>query len=423
MNLIYKSSLRILVFFSLFACNPQAQQSLLGTPQPCTDASCAQTDATSIAGDLSIDPENSVTSQNVEKGNLVEIAGTCKDLGRKNNRIIVEAFHIEDDESILPYVNNSISSNCQINILGLTTAQQCFFVTHGNGLLETGQTYPQCINGRFSFQVRLGDVSKVGATVKSYLVRMKIRTTDGVTSESGWARTTVQRNISPPNFSVTINSQSNRCEVKIEPYKFKDATNATDNIPSITYAIKRQEVGYTAAYAQNPAVLTTPPPDRLSGFFPYNVDFIDFGDSIANFYDGRGFAYSALTPTVALSLQPGVKYNYYVQARAGADDSAISAVKTCEIEAPIIAGSYVGSVCSLTLTSGAVAGMQYQWAYSTSAHWTDNSPTSGNIIACGSGPSCTYTMPSAGTFYTSVRTHNGGGFYGKWQSLEAACKQ
>ncbi len=420
----------ILTFLSLaISCNPQGQKSLLSSGAECDTSVCTQSTATKIEGDLSIDPNSSQTTVNIEKGDIVEIAGTCKDLGRKNNRIIVEAFHVEDDESILPYVNNTISPNCQFNILGLLSSQQCFFVDHGNALVETGQLYPQCINGRFNFKVRLGSVSKSGATFKSYLVRMKLRTTDGITSESGWARTTVVRKLSPPTFTVLASGTLSRCEVKIEPYKFKDSA-AVENIPNITYAIKRQAIGTDASGAQSPAAIPVVPADRLAGFFPADFSQIDQGDSIANFYDGGVAAYTVLSPTIAVNPQPGVKYNYHTQAQAGADLSEISTAKICQMQPPTInATTSVGGgfvLCNMNLVTGAVPGFNYYWAYSTIPKWTSNSnPVGTAISSCNPIPpslSCTFDMTALGkgTYYVSVRTELGG-FYGKWNTLEVPC--
>ena len=402
------------------SCNPQETKSLLTTFEVCSE-DCTTAEQTQIEGELSIDPENSQMSFNVDKGNLVEISGTCKDLGRKNNRIIVNAFEVEDDESGLPYVDNTISSSCQTNVLGMTTAQQCVFVTHGKGLTESGQVYPQCINGRFSFMVRVGNVSKVAAVVKNYLVRMKLRTTDGLTSESGWARTAIKREVSVPNFTLTTDSTNLRCEVKTEGFKFKHSPFDTDNIPDITYMVKRDSSGYSAAGA----VLTQAKANRFSAFQSYSdLSQSDFGDSVANFYDD-GLTHIVLSLNPSGPPQPGVKYNYYVQARAGADDSAESSAKVCEQPAPFL-GSVTTSatVCSVSLTTGANSAFQYIWNYSTAANWT-SAQANGSATGCGTLPeTCNFTMPvTPGTYFVAVRTFDiATSTYGKW-SNEVQCKK
>ncbi len=421
-----KSKYILPVFFGFLffqSCNPQETKSLLTTFQICTD-NCTTAEQTKIEGELSIDPENSQMSFNVDKGNLVEISGTCKDLGRKNNRIIVNAFEVEDDESGLPYVDNTISPNCQTNVLGMTTAQQCVFVTHGKSLTESGQVYPQCINGRFSFMVRVGNVSKVSTVVKNYLVRMKLRTTDGLTSESGWARTAIKREVSVPNFTLTTDPTNLRCEVKTEGFKFKHSPFNTDNIPDITYMVKRDGSGYTAAGA----VLTQAKANRFSAFQSYSdLSRSDSGDSVANFYDDGQTTHLVLGVFPVGPPQPGVKYNYYVQARAGVDDSAESSAKVCELPAPFLGAVTTSpTVCSVTLSSGANSAFQYFWNYSTSPNWTVPAQAGGTPApGCGTGPNdCNFTMPATpGTYHVAVRTYDiATGTYGKW-SNEVQCKK
>ncbi len=413
----------ILCFLFFQSCNPQETKSLLTTFQVCTE-NCTTADQTQIEGDLSIDPENSQMSFNVDKGNLVEISGTCKDLGRKNNRIIINAFEVEEDESGLPYIDNTISPNCQTNVLGMTTTQQCVFVTHGKGLTESGQVYPQCINGRFSFLVRVGNVSKVATVVKNYLIRMKLRTTDGLTSESGWARTAIKRVISVPNFTLIRDSTNLRCEIKTEGFKFKHApfANVPDNIPDITYMVKRDSSGFSAAGA----VLTQAKANRFTTFQSYSdLSQSDFGDSVANFYDD-GLTHIVLSLNPSGPPQPGVKYNYYVQASDGTDESAESSAKVCEQPAPFLGTVTVtgGTVCSVSMSSGGNAAFQYIWNYSTTANWT-SAQANGSATGCGITPdTCNFTMPvTAGTYFVAVRTFDiATSTYGKW-SNEVQCKK
>jgi hypothetical protein len=422
--------------FSSLSCNPQAAKSLLSGPDSCVDSVCSQNSKTEITGELSL-TQNSTATQNIEQGDLLEVSGTCVDLGRREQRILVQVLPVDDDPAVMPYIDNSISKKCQLNTVGLLTTQQCIFVSLGNGLTEvdstTGDTrlYPQCVNGKFSFKVRLGTVSKVSGTIKNYLVRTKMRTINPV-GETGWNETKVTRKLSAPKFSLISKPQQNICQIRIEPYKFKDAVLAQENIPNILYSIRQQAVGYTATGSQNPAVIPSTPPLRLggSGFFPFDVTQIDLGDSIANFFDGRTNPFVVLAGTVPVSIQPGVKYNYTVQARAGADDSVLSSSQTCELPIAINIGSSTGLVCSLPLALGsAVPGFLYEWQYSTVPGWTSSNGNGQGFIPCATDPAvpCNFSLAagsfaSGGTYYAAVRTFDGGAFYGKW-SNEVACKK
>lgn len=427
-------------FLLLQSCNPQETKSLLTTFEICSD-NCTTAEQTQIEGDLSIDPENSQMSFNVDKGNLIEISGTCKDLGRKNNRIIVNAFENEEDESVLPYVDNTISSLCQKPVLGMAITQQCIFVTHGKGLTESGQVYPQCINGRFSFMVRLGNVSKVVAVVKNYLIRMKLRTTDGLTSESGWARTAIKREVSVPNFTLTTDTTNFRCEVKTEGFKFKHAPFASvpDNIPDITYMVKRDSTGFTNAGATLiiPAP-PLPPANRFTGFQSYSdMTQVNAGDAVANYWDTGLNNKVVLSEILASGPQPGVKYNYYVQASAGTDESAVSSPKVCEMPAPFIGVvSITLPNCTATITTGGNSIFDYHWQYGLSGGWT-GSQAGGSGFAvpifapfntvCSyvSRGNCAFDMTSlpTGSYFLAVRTYDiATGTFGKW-SNEVLCKK
>jgi hypothetical protein len=122
--------------------------------------------------------------------------------------------------------------------------------------------------------------------------------------------------------------------------------------------------------------------------------------------------------------QPGVKYNYYVQAKAGADDSAQSAGKVCEQPAPFL-GTVVTSptVCSVSMSSGGNAAFQYIWRYSTTANWT-SAQADGLPTGCAATPdTCNFTMPATpGTYYVAVRTFDNVSTFGKW-SNEVLCKK
>ncbi len=422
-------------FLLLFsACNPQAAKSLLSGPDACVDGICNLLGATEIVGELSL-TQNSTATQNIEQGDLVEINGTCQDLGRKEQRIIVQVFPIDDDPAVSPYIDNSISKNCQTNSVGLLTSYQCIFVTIGNGLTEVDSTtgdiklYPQCINGQFSYKVRLGSVSKVGAVVKNYLVRTKLRTINPI-GETGWNETKITRNISAPKFKIAYNLTQNICQIRIDPYKYKDAAGSTDNIPNILYAIKRQEVGFTAVGVQNPAVIPAIPPHRLggSGFFAFDAAQIDLGDSIANFSDGNRSPYVVLTGTVPLEIQPGIKYSYYTQAQAGSDVSELSTAQTCDVPAPTLLLSTVsGGNCQISISTGGISAFNYEWQFASQDQWssTTNSNAGQTFLPC-STVNCTFNMaatfPTAGKFHIAVRSFDGANLYGKWSNTIACTR-
>ncbi len=69
------------------------------------------TTAASDPGALEIQAVASTMSAPIEGTDQIEITGSCKDLGRKNNRILVEVYASED-ESSEPYINNTISDAC-----------------------------------------------------------------------------------------------------------------------------------------------------------------------------------------------------------------------------------------------------------------------------------------------------------------------
>ena len=381
---------------------------------------------TSIEGTLSIDPEFSDVTWNVNKSDIYEVSGTCKDLGRKNNRILVQVFHREDDQSITPYIDNSISNLCQTTDAGIATTEQCFFVTHGNSLVDGDQLYPQCINGRFSFLVRLGAIIDIASVRKSYLVRMKLRTTDGTTSDSGWATQTIKRGLSAPTFSLTTDISNFRCEIKIDPFKFKHSPYAIGTNPNIQYDILRQVTGYSATGAENKSAMVS----RLTGLA--NFDFsapIVVGDSLAHFYDGNCFSFPcpsyAVVPASSGYLYPGMKYTYNVAAVLGSVSTSSDTTKTCTMEPPFLTGTITGgTICDITMSTGSFNWMNYEWYYSTSSLWTSaqsNAAAGAAFLTTASSfYSWNMTALPAGSYYVAARAHDGAGRYGKW-SNELKC--
>ena len=187
-------------------------------------------------GELDIQPDNTAMTVYVDDTDKVEITGNCKDKDRKKNRIIVEVF-AGDDETQDPYISNSVSDLCQ-NVLkdaGLfAPLTKCFWVTKGVGLIEdvnlpTQRSFPQCHGGRFGFSIKLGKIlvpSIAGPNTK-YTVRFKLRTLDGILSDSPYSRVSVARELGTPvidsaNFSIVTGPPNDtiQCKVKASAARF-----------------------------------------------------------------------------------------------------------------------------------------------------------------------------------------------------------
>ncbi len=208
------------------------------------DPLCSTLPDTSTEGELAIQADT-VPAVNMDKSDVVEITGTCVDLGRKKNRILVEVFAGDLDESVDPYISNGITSNCyHINGGGITTSSgisssdKCFWVTKGVGLTEDAglpsqKDFPQCHNGQFGFAIKLGKIlndtsSPLGT---NYLVRYKLRTDDGIVSDSAWTRTPISRQLTPPKITSTLPKPANfSCQLAMDISRFN---------PFLTYSLTR----------------------------------------------------------------------------------------------------------------------------------------------------------------------------------------
>lgn len=95
---------------------------------------------------LDIQPSNSTLSANLDVSDSIEITGSCKDLGRKNNKILVEAFAGEDENAI-PYINNSISDYCFSANNPLKTGLESVFLNSKSVVMGTAQTYDFSASG------------------------------------------------------------------------------------------------------------------------------------------------------------------------------------------------------------------------------------------------------------------------------------
>ena len=407
-----------------------SQQTLLTDGAGCTTIEGCDSNniPTSITGDLSLEVPSATLVQNLEKSDLVEISGSCTDLGRKNNRIIVQVYNRDDNfGSLLPYIDNSISPLCQdvatntavdnTPVTGLVTGEQCFFVSQGSGIADSTQMYPQCINGKFSFSVRVGNVTRVLGIKKKYLVRMKLRTLDGALQESGWLDVPVERGLSVPEFSVNPDSAAFSCNIVTDIFKFDhtiiDAANSVT--PKISYSYFYKENFYTAAGVASSDQTFSPVSGgvNLAMSFPIvpNVSPADFKH---------------------ISLVPGIRYEYQAQAiqlsTAESSDRTATTGKSCAIAAPAanqITIDPVAKTCMIAISSGSNPGYTYDCGYSKTAKW---STSNGVIAPVNTSLSCSSTSiflnmnalpdPAGTTYYVAIRARSTNpARYGKWSFM------
>ncbi|MBC7420775.1 MAG: hypothetical protein H7328_08605 [Bdellovibrio sp.] len=78
----------------------------------CADFSCSDSSGVDASAKIALGIDNSDIVSSTDTNDTVEIAGSCTDLGRKNNRIMVQVFAGEN-LSVNPYIDNDISSDCQ----------------------------------------------------------------------------------------------------------------------------------------------------------------------------------------------------------------------------------------------------------------------------------------------------------------------
>ncbi len=423
METILKHSLFYLSLICvLSSCNqPIANSLLVDQKDNCAaDSFSSCTDSSSNNGSsiLDIQPDSTSISVNMEQSDRVEITGSCKDLDRKNNRILVEVFAGED-EATDPYISNVTSNNCLTTTSptqsGLTSASgRCFWVTKGAGLIEdAGQpsekSFPQCYNGQFGFSVRLGQVllnPVMGQPNLKYLVRVKLRTQDGTVSDSTFGRVVIDRNLSTPVITEASNdAATHKCVIKSAPARFNFG---------ILYKLVRT---YT--------------------------DILLTSAGSTNLYPGITMTTSTVTPGSSVfewsdnGLADGVIYNYTLTSTENnfltyvpSAPTASSAVVTCETPRPAIQlSAAVANTCYFSaLNFNGSPSVVYDWAYSTTSTWIGASanvnsgytPASGADCVSGSGV-CTQPGLVAGTtYYFAARTKRGAEV-GKW-SETVACK-
>lgn len=169
----------------------------------------------------------------MDQSDEVEITGSCVDLGRKKNRVLVEVFAGDVNETVDPYISNAITSNCYHisgsgvpTASGITSGSKCFWVTKGVGLIEDAglpsqRDFPQCHNGQFGFVVKLGKILTDATLGTNYLVRFKIRTDSNGVTDSVWSRVKISRQLSPPKVPTpTPTAISFSCNLKPQVARF-----------------------------------------------------------------------------------------------------------------------------------------------------------------------------------------------------------
>lgn len=384
-----KLVLLLFTLYLLISCTPPVQSTLLKDRAACTEENgCLKVQQKEIAGDLSITPDSTQVTLNIEKSDSLEVSGACRDLGRYDNRIIVQVFEGED-EAVQPILDNSASSSC----LGTSTTTpvingtRCFWNTTGAGIVEPTTEFPRCFNGRFSFRVRLGKVIRDGSNnILNYLVRMKLRSANP-SGDSAFARVVVNRFISKPSLSVVVPSTSNptaqlRCEISVNPFRGakvgyelqKTVTASGGVIPSPDFNI----------YPTFPAPMQVAFPD---------VDFgADTGSTVQKFYDDN--------------VIHGVTYSYSVQASdflytpsAPHEVSGYSEIVNCKTPTPQPQSCVciTGGVCYVSVDR--ISKYAYEWSYrADAANWPANFPgTASTGAGCGTGTNPSCLLPACST--------------------------
>lgn len=403
----------IILMLVFHGCTGAVNSTLLSKYEPCTE-NCSTSTPDTISGELEILPDEGEIFSTPEGSDLVEITGSCKDLGRKANRILVQVFEGENDAAA-PIIDNSIDVNCQDNIS--TTSLQstagvgktCLLISQGIGLADTGQTtaqFPQCFNGRFGFKLRIGrvirsdtaanDMSDTTNPKVRYLVKMRLRTTENLTSDSGAATMVVNRALYTPTMSVVPSRDNNRCEINLYPSKFRD----------IRYTLYTTWTGPTwaASGAMTNVVSGTVYVDKQPTFPP-----LGDGTTVEKFYHfGEPLG-------TTIGLMPGITYTYRLEtADYSFRNVATPALTDYEVQFGSVAGkvernsttqtysctmspAYVGNrvlnanpqagtpnSCFLQLAGINTLGYGIEWRVSsTSPTWMITNPNDGLLVQVG----------------------------------------
>ncbi len=405
---------------------PLGNSLLTSSKSDTTDGSSTNTDDDA----LDIQPDNSAVTVNVDNSDRVEITGNCKDLDRKKNRIIVEVFASED-ETVDPYISNSLSDYCQnvTNDAGLfAPLSRCFWVTKGIGLIEeanlpTQRSFPQCHDGRFGFSVKIGKIlvpSIAGPNTK-YTVRFKLRTLDGILSDSPYGRVTVARELNTPvidSATYSVTSTTLQCNVKTSPSRFnfgilhaltRTITDAAGTVgPPLTLYTGVSTISIldgSSVFSWNDV------PNGTTNIFLQGVTYKYTLTSTEN-----NFSYVLTPPTpTAVSTEVACKNSL--------GQEFTDTLKLSPTPPAPLAGT-----CFMQLQSRAnpnwPAAVSYEWAYNTTSNWVGSDSTAqgtGIAATCGSTTACTQAGLTAGvTYYFAVR-ETSGGFVSRWSDV-FSCK-
>lgn len=392
-------------------------KTLLSSPTTTTTTD----DSTSSDGDLEIIPDNTNLSVNLDNSDRAEVTGTCKDLDRRKNRILVEVFAGDPNVVLTPYISNALSDKCQTIASGLPITDKCFFVTKGLGLVEdlglpTERSFPQCHNGRFGFSVKLGRALETvtPGTFDKYVIRIKLRTLDGILSDSVVSEVSVDRNIMAPVIdSVTADQDNFACNLKMSASRFS---------PTVQYALSRT---YTDADSTNVG-----PTTLFSG--KTTASIID-NDSVFSWRDDN--LVSTHAPPSVAGVIAGVAYTYTLTATDASYVYGVAPTKTsnsvtCTIDRPTILpnGNPTANTCYLFMSGKVRSGVESQWAYSTTAAWTGANGDGAAFTAATCDPTflptgCTQTGLTTGvTYHFAVRdTNPATSQTGRWSNI-VSCK-
>jgi hypothetical protein len=444
LNLLY-------IFFLLF---------LLGCTQPVANSGAtllssggtqtsdgSEDEPVEETGTLSITADNPEMSVNIEDNDRVEISGRCSDLNRKSSRILVEAFSGEN-ETLNPYLSNAISDKC-IAAEGLYTGNgipvgsNCFWVSRGVGVVEdyglpVQKSFPQCVNGRFGFSVRLGAVLQdPPPTGSRYTIRFKLRTTEGGPSSTSWSRVYVSRKLSKPVIEKIIPDQNAySCTLQMSPARFNQ---------NIVYMISRSTKG--GFNSTLPAFnLFVNPTNSLSitpGSSMYNW-VSDYTKPIENVIAGVTYTFTLqsmdftdYSTSGGFSYSPSPIFENSEPVTCSIESLKIKSTGTTN--APINVGG-TGPTCyfeyadNRLINPGVNSGVNIEWAFSTNAGWTGpNKDTDiGNgfsvrAVNCNNQSQCSISQEENGvgagqTIYVAVREKTTEGpigrtVHGKWSEI------
>ena len=327
--------LQIFTILSLFvlatSCGGSIASSLLSdakstcdvlTNPACTDSGDGAGGNTTSA--LEITPSSLNITANLDKSDIVEITGTCNDKGIRKNRILVDVFAGDINETVEPYISNDKGSICAnlagagLTSSGIPHGANCFWITKGIGLTEdfglpSQRDYPQCHNGQFGFSVRLGKVLTDTTLGTNYLVRLKLRTEDNGVSESVLSRVVVARQIGAPSIdSRTIDPTLFKCSLKNSVARFNQ---------NISYVLSRSyKIVQTGAQSATVPVTGYNPLTSASSL-AYAFDNFELVDGVTYSYSITGtdtqYAYAPTVPVgISNTMECPMNIPSFIQFRA-----------------------------------------------------------------------------------------------------------